>query len=550
MSNFKITPAKFAETFINLDSSRNFSFKGREYFIPIYNSNASTELFKTGRQCAKSTFLGNRIITRASVYPNLQVLYVAPKSDQSKTFSRQKLTPIVTQSPRLKPFLKLSSTGTVEDKNVFNFYCFKTEAYVKLSTTYNGVDRDRGISINDLYIDEVQDQLKEDIDILAEGLSASATDKYMAYAGTPKSFGNFIEKLWKESKQIVWLMKCEGCNDWQFPSVEKNIKQEGLVCRKCGKRLNVLNGEWVSLNRKGRFNGWHISQLMRLVKGMPGSLGWETEEGLHGIWDKFKRFTPEKFHNEVMGLSYDSATIPLTYENLRKCSFSSLKKQDKFDSTFFTRPIVMGIDWGQNTNNHTVISVSILYQDRPTIIYMRRLEGGEADPFITASIIKDIWLKFECTEMFADNGLFWPFEKAMRDVFGNAIINEKLNLIYYYQNDEKLIVKSKITKKRLFKVSRNDAMNLYVNSIKQKKVGIYNFDEFIAENFHDDFLAVGYETRHSKDRGERLFFLSSRDSASATDAFHSGLYSWLGVMMLAKKIKWYYHDEKKADVSY
>lgn len=550
MPKIKITPSKFAETFLNINSTRPFSFRGREYFRIIYDSSAKIELFKTARQSAKSTFLSNRIVTRASLYPK-EILYVAPRNDQSRTFSAQKLNPVITLSPKLRQFLKITSTGVVDDKSVTFYRCFKIGSSVKLSTTFNGVDRDRGISIDDLYVDEVQDQLQDDIDVLSEGLSA-AVSPYTAYAGTPKSKGNYIEKLWQDSKQIVWMIKCAGCNEWQFPNIEDNIRESGLLCKKCEKKLNVLNGQWVSLNSKGKFNGWHISQLMRLVKGLPGGLDWKTDEGIYGIWDKFSRFTPEKFNNEVLGLSFDSALNPLTFEQLKDASFLSLYKQEKFDSTFFIRPIVMGVDWGAGNNNYTVISVSMIYNDKPTVIYMKRIEGVEADPVMTAEIILDIWKKFECTDMYCDDGMFFHFEKPMRDVFGNKIFQDKIKFIKYYQNDTKLITKAKLqaNNRQLFMVSRNDIMNLYVHSIKQKKVGFFNFDQFIEEKFHNDYLAIGYEIRHSKDRGERLFFLSSRDSSSPTDAFHSGLYSWLGIMMASNKLKWYYQDEKKVEVSY
>ena len=105
-----MTPAQFAEHFYNLNYTKPFRFKGREYFIPIYNSNATTELFKTGRQCAKSTYLCHRILTRAAT-DSLQILYEAPKKEQSITFSRQKLDPTIFSSPKFHRFLKLNSKG-------------------------------------------------------------------------------------------------------------------------------------------------------------------------------------------------------------------------------------------------------------------------------------------------------------------------------------------------------------------------------------------------------------------------------------------------------
>lgn len=539
----KITPSKFAETFLNLTRNVPFSFQGREYFKPIYDSNENIELFKTARQCAKSTYLGNRIITRACSQ-SLQILYEAPKIKQSITFSRQKLDPILTHSERLKPFLLLDSNGNVDKKNVLNYYCFKTGSYVTLSTTYNGPDRDRGISINDLYVDEVQDQLLDNINILKEGLSASTTKAYICYAGTPKSKANDIERLWEDSRQIVWMMKCEGCGIWQLPTMEDNVRESGLLCKKCEKRLNVLNGEWVVSNRNGTFNGWHITQLMRLVKGMPGGLSWTSIDGM-GIWDRYKIYTPETFNNEVLGFSSDSAENPLTFDDMKNVAIDTMPLQTKYDPTFMSRPIVMGIDWGNNKKSFTVVSIYIEFYGKPTLIFMKKFDGVEADPAIQAKLIKEIFVKFKCNMVYCDNGMFWNFEKSIRDEFGNDFVNKKFNFVYYWQNEEKLITRTRRQDKILLKISRNEMMNLYIGAIKQIKTKIFNFNNFVENNFHTDYLAVCYETRQSKDRGERLFFMSSRDTSHPTDAFHSGLYGWFGMMMELSSFKWYYDDDQK-----
>ncbi len=205
----------------------------------------------------------------------------------------------------------------------------------------------------------------------------------------------------------------------------------------------------------------------------------------------------------------------------------------------------MGIDWGVNNTNFTVVTVSMMYQDKPTVIYMERFSGAESDPYLTAKKIKKIYTDLECDYAFCDNGLYFHFEKPMRDVFGNEVINNKFHFIYYYQNDEKLIQKSKMTEKKLFKVCRNDIMNLYTNTIKKLNVRIFDFEEFTKEKFHNDFLSVGYEVRNSKDRGERLFFLSSKDCGLPTDAFHSSLYAWLGMMIVHGKLQWFYENEPK-----
>ena len=549
-----IKPSTFTENYINLNRNFSFSFKGREYFKPIYDSNANVELFLTGRQCAKSTFLVNRMIARGALLEGRQILFEAPRERQSKQFSKQKLRSILINSPKLKPFLTLNSKGGIEGMSILQYECFKSGASITLSTTYDGGDRDRGASMHDLYVDETQDQLEEDITVIAESLSA-ATDPYMAWAGTPKSHANYIEQLWQRSKQIYWKIRCEGCGKWQLPgdpdrSIElhKVITPKGLLCEKCEKKIDVLNGLWVEKNSSGTFNGWHISQLMRLVKDIPGSIQWTTPEGIYGIYDKFKYYTPAKFYNEVLGFSYDSSEKPLKFSDLKNISLNERVMAQEFDPSYFLYPVIMGIDWGRNNVNYTVVSISVLYKGYPHLVYMRRLNGAESDPKITTKIIKELYRKFSCKAVYCDNGMFWHYEHEIRNLLGNDFVNNNFNFCHYWQDSKFNVRKSFKNKKRLWKVSRNEVMNLFINHIKQKLYTIFNFKQFTDEKFHMDFLSVGYEVRSSKDKTDTLFFMTSGEGGSPTDCFHSALYGWLGLLIESNKLKWGIDDSEKKEV--
>ena len=543
-------PSVFAEKNLMINSNIPFSFKGREYFIPIYDSADRVELFRTGRQCGKTTFLANRIITRALSIPSIQILYEAPRKEQSSMFSYQKLRPILEFSPRIRPWLKLTSTGEITDIAVEKMRCFKSGAFVKLSSTFNGADRDRGMSINDLYIDEVQDQYKEDIEVLAEGLSASIIPPYMVYAGTPKTESNFIEQLWKDSKQIMWYVRCDRCNTWQVPGeidIEKSFQEKGLLCYKCEKPLNMLNGRWVARRPVAKFNGWHIPQTMRLVPKMPGSLPWKDEFGQHGIFDKYKNYEPKRFYNEVLGFPYDTADKPLALHDIKNASYTNIHKQEKWDERYFMIPVVMGIDWGRNNKNHTVVSISSFYNDMPVLLYMRKFSGAEADPEKTARIILEIYKKFNCTTAFCDNGMYYHYQYEMAKAFGNDFIDKNFNFVQYGGWRKELVIKVRGNRDRklLWIVSRNDLLQLFVQHIKQRKLGFYNFQEFVNENFHNDYLAMGYEVRETKDRGETLFFQNSKDAEAPTDCFHSHFYSWFGLnVSVTGRLKFYISDDK------
>jgi hypothetical protein len=58
----------------------NFSFKGREYWVPIYDSAADKIIAKCGRQVNKSTWLGNYSLSLCCIQPAFKTLYVSPSA--------------------------------------------------------------------------------------------------------------------------------------------------------------------------------------------------------------------------------------------------------------------------------------------------------------------------------------------------------------------------------------------------------------------------------------------------------------------------------------
>src|SRR5574343_181442 len=59
--HIKAKKTEFVSKLLYLNGSP-FSFKGREYLSPIYNSTDNNILLKTSRQVEKTTFLGNNLV--------------------------------------------------------------------------------------------------------------------------------------------------------------------------------------------------------------------------------------------------------------------------------------------------------------------------------------------------------------------------------------------------------------------------------------------------------------------------------------------------------
>ena len=82
---------------------------------------------------------------------------------------------------------------------------------------------------------------------------------FRIYSGTPKSLDNTISYYWNNfSTKNEWVIPCDKCGggDYRKWNVieEESIGDEGLICTKCGNRINPdhPDAKWASM----RSNTW------------------------------------------------------------------------------------------------------------------------------------------------------------------------------------------------------------------------------------------------------------------------------------------------------
>ena len=179
-------PSEFVSNFMYMPSAGKlepFSFKGRRYLIPIYDTPSKRILLQCGRQVEKSTTLGNKCLTYTMLQEYFRVLFVSPTQQQTETFSRDKIATPITLSDKLQ-WYTLGANDVV--KNNVLYKKFRTHSDITFRYAFLHADRVRGISGDMLLLDEIQDILTDVIPIIEEALSHSAYD-FRIYSGTPKS---------------------------------------------------------------------------------------------------------------------------------------------------------------------------------------------------------------------------------------------------------------------------------------------------------------------------------------------------------------------------
>jgi intein/homing endonuclease len=350
----------------------------------------------------------------------------------------------------------------------------------------------RGIPADKIVIDEFQDILLDNVPVIEE--CASHSDfKYYVYAGTPKSLDNSIEYYWSRfSTQNEWTVPCRRHGTPKDPGTwhwnvldEENIGETGLICNLCRKpiRADDPDAQWVALNPKPNvkqpFEGYRIPQIM-----VPW-ISWAQ------LKDKQRVYSRAKFHNEVLGRSYDSGTRPLTRRDVQKNCWGELSMQFYKDVIpYHTQyPIFMGIDWGTGEGSYTVVCLGgylPFAPDRFTWFYWRRFEGADSEPRKQIEIIRRLINDFGVQKIGVDyGGGHWPNDELTRD-YGV----DKIKKYQWVGNVKKKIKFDPLLGVPRHLCHRTEVMSDMFNAIKRGDVFWFPRWEEFEEPFASDMLNI------------------------------------------------------------
>ena len=297
------------------------------------------QVWKCSRQVGKSANLGFLAVGFCLEYKNINVVITQPTDHQISRFSVQNIKPLEVQSPIIEEIYK---DGKLTQSQVKN-RSYTTGSRIILANIYSSVLSVRGAPGGITFIDEYQDTPPKNAAIVLQGMRRSPI-RISIRCGTPLEEENDLQVLFDESTGCEWAVYCPACGEWNIDLGYSNLGKKGLICHKCGKRINPRNGEWVAARPDAPIEGFHLNELC-VPRDAPGATDW-------GMILYEMEKDERTVQNEILGNSFSDNVHPIT----RKIIISLCNPLRKYvrseeDVTPQMRSISFaGLDWAMETS--------------------------------------------------------------------------------------------------------------------------------------------------------------------------------------------------------
>lgn len=514
----QVIPSVFAESTFQLDG-RPFRLTNRHYLKPIYDADIEEGMIMSGRQVEKSTTNSTKMGTLTLLIPHFKALYFAPLTSQVREFSKERIGKIYEYSQGQA--VKQNFIGK-HDSQAVQFKEFRNGSVNYFKHCYGTGDNIRGITVNGVWGDEIQDIHIDAIPVIKEtqahALDAGARMRVTWYTGTPKTFSNTIQQYWDRSTQSEWIIKCPHCGKYQIMGV-KNLEPTKFVCRKCKMELPkecIINGFWMELQPNRKLKGYRISQLM---------VPWIQAED---IWDKYTTYSPDKFHNEVLGRSYENAEKPFNSLILNQISANDYSLYRRAEGEFSNTKNYMGVDWGTGEKSFTVVTIySYNIAGKYQMLYTKRYDtGDEMDPEWQLKDICNLMNLFRISYAIVDWGFGFVQYKKMRQIFGDRVAA----CYYSFNQNQKVKYNSK---KTMWVVNRTEVIQDYVNAVHNKTILWPGADRSQFTWLYDHHLVEMAEYRKARS-GKSEDLMYNHPEGQPDDGLHSCVYAFLASKLSGK----------------
>ncbi len=282
---------------IKSEKGTELEFKNHKFLKDIYNDFTPIQVVRKASQIGFSVMKILKAFWLAR-YRNYNIIYTLPTFRMAQEFGSAKVNALISQNPILERWVQ--NKDSIFQKKIGNgFIHFRGTSADK--SEEEKAEAGVGIMLSsDVNIYDECD--KSDQDILEQYHSRMAASDYKGewYFSNPTTPRLKSQKLYEQSDQKHWFVKCEHCNHFQYLDYWKNIKGGKFVCEKCGEEISNetrKNGQWVRKYKNKDISGYWLPHLI---------CPWITAKEIE---DAYLNRSKQYFYNFVLGLPYIGSEI-------------------------------------------------------------------------------------------------------------------------------------------------------------------------------------------------------------------------------------------------
>lgn len=379
----KVDPVAFAEYYLTIDGKPlKLTNNGWKFIADIYrhivlasmSNDGKPVVIVKGRQvgatimaAALEIFMVSSGIYGRNGIPPVRVMHAFPQLDHMHAFSKDKLEKMINSSipipdfndkrnpGTIKPYVKAQKDSIRESTDSLFYKQFKDGNTLWCDSLGSDCSRIIGRTFDVLFFDEVQDMTELSISKATKCLTRAQHGPQpggvQVYFGTPRQKGTFFYRLWEQSDQRRYYLRCLDCNKYFLlytPGSDKWEKEiwlyENIIkCPSCGyeqeKIEAIEKGKWIPTpgRENSHFVGFHFNQLF-----IPEF----TKEIILKEKPEVNPTNSEiTYNNEVLGEFHSGEGMPITFEEI----FSNCRDPERAMSKQIIqgeKVTYLGIDWG------------------------------------------------------------------------------------------------------------------------------------------------------------------------------------------------------------
>jgi len=246
-----------------------FSLENHEYQQAPLECTAPRQVFLKGAQVGITSIIMLKSLHGliSSRYPQ-GCLYLFPSLGDVLDFSRGRFNPLINDNDDVAKYVQDTDSQTIKRIGKAMLYLRGARSTAKVGGMKRTSTALKSVPVDRLVFDEADEMAPDMIDLALERISHSSV-KEEVYLSTPTIPDYGVDRLYQQSDQRVWMIKCskcgkETCLELEFPECLEELR-DGRVIRLCQRcRDNEIfpkDGSWIAQSPGKDMVGWRISQL-------------------------------------------------------------------------------------------------------------------------------------------------------------------------------------------------------------------------------------------------------------------------------------------------